>query len=315
MKITSLKCPGCGASLSIAPGTMQTYCKYCNSLLVIEGNDNIQGANDEDNPISVEMVESKINGVRVWGDGEHDVYVLSGISYLTESVIPLMPEKIIKSWRYHQRIYLGGLIKGNWELKQEPENNPIQDNCEKWGFSCTKDEGVKEESAPEFLKARYPAEKDKNEKWVHQTVIYYVKALPDSIKKHPDLFDIIEGSKTNMFIKNMLNSIVETLPAITDTSDELVVEVDTDLYKGDGIRIGFFKSKKSFYGLNAYGLSKCQTVLHRYAMLAIVSAEILRKKGDLFELHGVSARHDEDHDWCSCSFIPIKIIQKNYQSW
>lgn len=315
MRISSVKCPNCGASISITPGLRQTYCKYCDSLLVIEGNE-LPEENSKnhiermDNPISVEIVESENKGVRVWGDGIHDVYVLSGISYLLDSSIPRMPVQYKRKWRFIQRCYLGGLIKGKWKLTQEPPEETLPGDCERWRFSCKKDEGKKEESQPVFYKARYKAQRDYNEKWVNQDVTYYVKALPDSIKNYTDLYRIVDNSKTNKNIQGMLETIIQDLP----NAEELSVSIKRKVMEGDGVSV-YNRNISNFYRLHTFGLDDCTDRLHRDALLAIVVAGILKKKGNMYSLYSVEAQLNEDHDVCLCTLTPIKIVKKNYQSW
>ncbi len=317
MKVESVKCPSCGGDIIVYPGIKQAYCQYCNSLLVIDDDREHNYAIDmqydsEDMPLNVELIQTQAEPVirGALSDYSRFLRVLLGVSFLHNSPIPFHEDDRVEREVFRQNVKkrFFGEIKGKWIQELERPKSMLENVFDEYGVVYTETPSEPEET----IESSYDGDNISNVKSIKYTTKIDAKVLPDAIKKTPELYTIVNNSRNNQYIKNMLSAVISSINKIT-TNKGIVLIV-----RRDQIELYYFTPTSLCFKFHQYSLEDCLTLNHRIAMLSIVAAEILNKSGDQYALERIKTTIDEDgeeYDEFSCSFKQLVIEKKKYMKW
>ena len=321
MKIESINCPNCGGTLKVIPGMKQTYCGYCNAFLVI-GNDtsNPQGANNQylgDNPVSLRAIKEDVlvynsmynSAASDWREATiRFIETIAAISYLTETYIPVFLGTDSTTVHYAQKIRKGllGERLGVWKEMGTDSSLKVKELVDRYGLQVQETKENEIENTGKWhahsLKHPYPTMGDCNIKHVVHEYKYTIGVTPDIINQFKDIKRIIDNAQNNQYIKQLLSAAtVELLPYIN------IQDVSIDF----GWKSLDFKS---------FGLQNCGDDVHKCAMLALVTSEMLKKYGDAVMLNYLimGYAYDDSGEYDNYRLAVLKNIvriEKEYAQW
>lgn len=331
MDIQSMNCPNCGAPISITQGMKQAYCDSCDSLLLIDS-ENYEGDEvaevGQDSPLSVSIVPVKAQKIYIdpHSDLETCLDILAGISFLQNTSLPFVRDSQDNKRETFRRVIKKSFFSQTESWPQENEKcasfMQIEDCYKRKGVVYTQKEEIKEREYTieneeyDFKEKRYvPAGRRREINHIYK--YENTKITPDAIKKTKQLLEIISNIQNNEYFKGLIDSIADHIHQdLLCGSFGLLVSTGEDVSMVVG-------QQKYRFSLNSFSLSNCKDLIHKSALLAIISAGLLKRKGNQWGIKLVSAEKEKydygpyapRYDDLEVDLYRINRIQKEYQDW